>query len=62
MSMYSTSDISYYNSGEKLNGFTEYSETICVLENEQMTYRLIITTFILFLIFHSIGRNNYLVI
>ena len=41
--MYSVSDTSYYNSGDTLVDKMEYSETICILESEQMAYRLIVT-------------------
>lgn len=43
--MYSVLDIAYYNSEDKLMDKTEYSETVCVLESEQMAYRLIVNVY-----------------
>lgn len=56
--MYSTSDILYYDSENKLDNLTEFSETICIVENEQMAYRLVIHTFLLNIYYDIIDRNR----
>ena len=52
--MYSASDISYYKSEGDLDDKTEFSKTICILENDQMAYRLIVNVYI-FQLFHLIN-------
>ena len=43
--MYTSSDVLYYSSGNKLIGQTEYSETICIQHNDQMSYRLVVEAY-----------------
>ena len=38
-----SSDFVYYNGGDDLNGESEFTKTVCILENDQMTYRLTVT-------------------
>ena len=38
-----SSDFVYYNGGDDLNGESEFTKTVCISENDQMTYRLIVT-------------------
>lgn len=56
--MYSTSDVLYYNSENKLENLSEFSETICIVENEQMAYRLVIHTSFLDMHFDIIDPNH----
>lgn len=41
---YSTPEILYYDSKNSLNGLVEYTKTLCVSENDQMAYKLIVET------------------
>ena len=43
--MYASSDASYYSSDDKLIGQMEYSDTICVLQNDPMSYRLVVRVY-----------------
>ena len=39
----SSSDFVYYNGGDDLSGKSEFTKTVCISENDQMTYRFTVT-------------------
>ena len=51
--IYAAPVISYYDSENTLAGLKEYTHTLCIAENDQMAYKLIVESCVIIPLFYA---------